>query len=82
MCKTGIEALPVIWFFVKGGLFFRKTFFHQTFQERKTHLYDTPNFDTFLNSVLTDTSMDSFAYRVAFGVDRFQHLMDAVAQVT
>jgi len=52
------------------------------FHEKATHLYDAPNFDTFLNSVLTDSSMDRSVYRLAFEVDRLQHLMDAVALVT
>ena len=56
--------------------------FHQMFHEKATHLYDAPNFDTFLNSVLTDSSMDRSVYRLAFEVDRLQHLMDAVALVT
>ena len=39
MCKAGIEAMPVNWFFVKGGggLFFSQNVFYQTFQERATH---------------------------------------------
>ena len=37
MCKAGIGAIPVNWFFVKGGggSFFRKTFFTKRFKKEQ-----------------------------------------------
>jgi hypothetical protein len=35
MCKTGIEATPINWFSVKGGLLFRKTFFTKRFKKEQ-----------------------------------------------
>jgi len=74
--KKGIEAIPVYLFFNTC-----RAPFSTNVSRKGNSFICTSNCYTFLNGVLTDPSLDSHIYRLAFEVDRLQHFMHAVALV-